>query len=147
MNHLRSANESLSKQIEKLQKNRLAIVEELMYQCSLNTCLRFETQNFLKYSCQKYHGNKSTTPTPIPHQNSYSKSSSTSSIDSSTTDGSSSSQDIIIKKYGLIYNTRSRGRRKESSRSERSGGLIRWLSLSDVPLDGSIVCVGSYGEV
>ncbi|KAJ9677093.1 hypothetical protein PVL29_022207 [Vitis rotundifolia] len=74
MNKFRHANESLSKQVQKLQKNRLGIIEELMYQRSLNACLRFERQNYLtppilsKNSSQESHGNK--TPTPIPHHNS-----------------------------------------------------------------------------
>ncbi|CBI15407.3 unnamed protein product, partial [Vitis vinifera] len=152
MNKFRHANESLSKQIEKLRKNRFGIIEELMYQRSLNACLRFESQNFLtppilsKNSSQESHGNK--TPTPIPHHNSYSKSSSSSSIDKTTIDSSSSSERSISKKYGLIHNIRRWGRRKDNPRlvvssSERSsrenspfkaGGLIRRLSMSDVPL-------------
>ncbi|XP_034673472.1 protein CHUP1, chloroplastic-like [Vitis riparia] len=152
MNKFRHANESLSKQIEKLRKNRFGIIEELMYQRSLNACLRFESQNYLtppilrKNSSQESHGNK--TPTPIPHHNSYSKSSSSSSIDRTTIDSSSSSERSISKKYGLIHNIRRWGRRKDNPRlvvssSERSsrenspfkaGGLIRRLSMSDVPL-------------
>ena len=165
MNNFRHANESLSKQIEILKKNRLAIIEELMYHRSLNTCLRFESQNFLN-SSQESHGNYKT-PTPIPHHNSYSKSSSTSSRDSSTTiDSSSSSQESIRKKYLLVHNIRISGRCKGNSRfgvssSERSspvkaGRLIRsWLSMSDVPLQRNIeddrkikrVWVRSIGEV
>ena len=152
MNKFRHANESLSKQIEKLRKNRFGIIEELMYQRSLNACLRFESQNYLtppilsKNSSQESHGNK--TPTPIPHHNSYSKSSSSSSIDRTTIDSSSSSERSISKKYGLIHNIRRWGRQKDNPRlvvssSERSsrenspfkaGGLIRRLSMSDVPL-------------
>ena len=164
MNNFRHANESLSKQIEILKKNRLAIIEQLMYHRSLNTCLRFESQNFLN-SSQESHGNYKTL-TPIPHHNSYRKSSSTSSRDSSTTiDSSSSSQESISKKYLLVHNIRISGRRKGNSRfgvssSERSspvkaGLLIRRLSMSDVPLQRNIeddrkikrVWVRSIGEV
>ncbi|KAJ9187318.1 hypothetical protein P3X46_002787 [Hevea brasiliensis] len=43
---LKLHNEYLWNQVERLQKNRFSMVEELVYQRWLNTCLRYEIQNY-----------------------------------------------------------------------------------------------------
>ncbi|CAL9126498.1 unnamed protein product [Musa textilis] len=45
INHLRHANEDLSKQVEGLQMNRFSEVEELVYLRWVNACLRYELRN------------------------------------------------------------------------------------------------------
>eukprot|EP01018_Ginkgo_biloba_P028111 Gb_27995 [translate_table: standard] len=45
-NHLRHANEDLSKQVEGLQMNRFSEVEELVYLRWVNACLRYELRNY-----------------------------------------------------------------------------------------------------
>ncbi|XP_031287973.1 protein CHUP1, chloroplastic-like [Pistacia vera] len=46
MRILRHINEDLLKEVEKLQRNRFNVVEELVYQRWLNACLRFETHKY-----------------------------------------------------------------------------------------------------
>ncbi|KAA8542304.1 hypothetical protein F0562_023560 [Nyssa sinensis] len=46
MSSLSLANENLTKQAERLQKYRFGMIEELVYQRWLNTCLRIELQSY-----------------------------------------------------------------------------------------------------
>ncbi|KAM1340591.1 hypothetical protein ACFX2H_038959 [Malus domestica] len=143
---LKHTNEGLSRQVEKLQKNRFDMVEQLVYQRWLYACLRFET---LIHS----------SPSPDTSKHDLSPSSHTSStslsdeITETTTIGSSSSsQSNKIKKSGFMQSImtwggrRRRGRRKEeeedmdySSALPSKRDLIRRFSTSMVPVKASML--------
>ncbi|KAM1238577.1 hypothetical protein ACFX2I_039265 [Malus domestica] len=143
---LKHTNEGLSRQVEKLQKNRFDMVEQLVYQRWLYACLRFET---LIHS----------SPSPDTSKHDLSPSSHTSStslsdeITETTTIGSSSSsQSNKIKKSGFMQSIktwggrRRRRRRKEkeedmdySSALPSKRDLIRRFSTSMVPVKASML--------
>ncbi|TQD74699.1 hypothetical protein C1H46_039776 [Malus baccata] len=143
---LKHTNEGLSRQVEKLQKNRFDMVEQLVYQRWLYTCLRFET---LIHS----------SPSPDTSKHDLSPSSHTSStslrdeITETTTIGSSSSsQSNKIKKSGFMQSIktwggrRRRRRRKEeeedmdySSALPSKRDLVRRFSTSMVPVKASML--------
>ncbi|XP_043715636.1 protein CHUP1, chloroplastic-like [Telopea speciosissima] len=50
VNNLKIANEDLSKKIERIQKGKFSVVEELVYQLWVNACLRHEIQNHQRCS-------------------------------------------------------------------------------------------------
>ncbi|CAN6714255.1 unnamed protein product [Malus baccata var. baccata] len=141
---LKHTNEGLSRQVEKLQKNRFDMVEQLVYQRWLYTCLRFET---LIHS----------SPSPDTSKHDLSPSSHTSStslsdeITETTTIGSSSSsQSNKIKKSGFMQSIKTwvgrRRRRKEeeedmdySSALPSKRDLVRRFSTSMVPVKASML--------
>ncbi|XP_050150289.1 protein CHUP1, chloroplastic-like isoform X2 [Malus sylvestris] len=144
---LKHTNEGLSRQVEKLQKNRFDMVEQLVYQRWLYACLRFET---LIHS----------SPSPDTSKHDLSPSSHTSStslsdeITETTTIGSSSSsQSNKIKKSGFMQSIktwvgrrRRRRRRKEeeedmdySSALPSKRDLVRRFSTSMVPVKASML--------
>ncbi|CAN6577983.1 unnamed protein product [Malus baccata var. baccata] len=145
---LKHTNEGLSRQVEKLQKNRFDMVEQLVYQRWLYTCLRFET---LIHS----------SPSPDTSKHDLSPSSHTSStslsdeITETTTIGSSSSsQSNKIKKSGFMQSIktwggrRRRRRRKEEEEEEdmdyssalpSKRDLVRRFSTSMVPVKASML--------
>ncbi|KAB2633681.1 protein CHUP1 [Pyrus ussuriensis x Pyrus communis] len=146
---LKHTNEDLSRQVEKLQKNRFDMVEQLVYQRWLYACLRFET---LIHS----------SPSPDTSKHDLSPSSHTSSaslsdeITETTTIGSSSSsQSNKIKKSGFMQNIKTWGRRRRRRRSKEEEeeeedmdysnalpskrDLVRRFSTSMVPVKASML--------
>jgi hypothetical protein len=101
---LRHANEELQEQVERLQKNRFNMVQELVYQRWIHTCLRYEIQNHQNQSrktleSQKPHEktNPSRKLRTFHNISSNTTSAESEEIDSSTFDSSSSSQQISKK--------------------------------------------------
>lgn len=157
---LKHANEDLSKQVERLQKNRFGMVEELVYQRWLNTCLRFETQKYQiqsrKPQNQKsYEESKQRISDSEPDFDSISSCTSSTEIDkndSSTNESSSSSQRSTTRKCILIFNIKKWIRSRDDSNTvlspERSSrenpasrnGPIHRFSTSMVPPKPSMLC-------
>ncbi|PON86530.1 hypothetical protein TorRG33x02_177240 [Trema orientale] len=162
---LRSGNEELSRQIEKLQIDRFDMVEELVYQRWLHSCLRFEIQSNDKPHRETSKNNLSknpfmnsddkTKPSISYHSsNSNVSSNSTSSTDSdqveSITFGSSSSSQYSTRtSFGLMQKFKNWGRRSKDDSSFASSaekrrnsmkrtGLIRRFSTSMVPENSSM---------
>ncbi|KAK2663572.1 hypothetical protein Ddye_002146 [Dipteronia dyeriana] len=132
MSILRHTNEDLSKEVERLQKNRYDIVEELVYQRWLNACLRFEIQGYRTPSISRID----------------SSSTESNGIDSSSTTGSSlNSQRSIGKKYGFMQRIKRWGSRNKddlssassTNNSRRGIGPIRRFSASVVPSRPSVL--------
>ncbi|GMP33128.1 hypothetical protein CsSME_00006587 [Camellia sinensis var. sinensis] len=144
--NLRLANEELLKQVDRLQRNRFGMVEELMYQRWLNACLRFETQNsqnpqpktpktdFLRKNSSSEFHKKNEQPSSDSTLDSISSSESDENT-SSTIDSSSSSQKCVRKKFSLIHKITRLGARKDETGSIQSPGLIRRFSTSSVHLN------------
>ncbi|CAL5372115.1 unnamed protein product [Camellia sinensis] len=144
--NLRLANEELLKQVDRLQRNRFGMVEELMYQRWLNACLRFETQNsqnpqpktpktdFLRKNSSSEFHKKNEQPSSDSTLDSISSSESNENT-SSTIDSSSSSQKCVRKKFSLIHKITRLGARKDETGSIQSPGLIRRFSTSSVHLN------------
>ncbi|KAK3225615.1 hypothetical protein Dsin_005477 [Dipteronia sinensis] len=132
MSILRHTNEDLSKEVERLQKNRYNMVEELVYQRWLNACLRFELQDYRTPSISRID----------------SSSTESNEIDSSSTTGSSlNSQRSIGKKYGFMQRIKRWGSRSKDDlisasttrSSRREIGPNRRYSASMVPLRPSML--------
>lgn len=158
-NRLRHANEERSGEVEKLQKNRFNMVEELVYQRWLNACMRFESKNYklqlrtleCDHPRPKSHKRPCKQPVLDPifdNSSRTSRSSESEEIDSSTVWSSSSSQRSIEKISSVIHRikswgrTRIRRRSKDLSHDNKSStqtSLIRRFSDSMVPSKPSIL--------
>ncbi|XP_050257732.1 protein CHUP1, chloroplastic-like isoform X2 [Quercus robur] len=156
---LRHANKELQERVERLQSDRFDMVEELVYQRWIRTCLRLEIQNqekqlgkTSKCDSRKDSSKKSHEKTkPVmsdPGFGSIFSSSSTESDEmvSTTIDSSSSSQRSCAKRLGVIQNIKRWGRSKDDSSTvlshpqawssrgnSLSSGLFRRFSLSIIP--------------
>ena len=156
---LRHANKELQERVERLQSHRFDMVEELVYQRWIRTCLRLEIQNQEKQlgktsqcDSRKDSSKKSHEKTkPVmsdPGFGSIFSSSSTESDEmvSNTIDSSSSSQRSCAKRLGVIHNIKRWGRSKDDSSTvlshpqawssrgnSLSSGLFRRFSLSIIP--------------
>ncbi|XP_024030778.1 protein CHUP1, chloroplastic [Morus notabilis] len=162
---LRCGNQELSKQIERFQKDRFTMVEELVYQRWLHSCLRFEIQNkenprretseiSLKNDPFQNFDEKNKSPSSYP-SSSYSISSNISSstetdqVESTTIGSSSSSQNSITSKTpNFMQRIKNFGRCKDDSsaaallaekrkKSKSRTGLIRRFSTSKVLVNSS----------
>lgn len=165
---LRCGNEELSRQIERLQKDRFNMVEELVYQRWLQSCLRFEIQNkgtalhetsenSLKNDSLLNSDEKIKSPTSNP-SSSYSISSNTSSstesdqVESTVIGSSPSSQNGTSKSSSFMRKMKVFGRCKDDSsvallaekrrNSKSRTGLIRRFSMSMVPVKGESIVAG-----
>ncbi|KAG7944487.1 hypothetical protein I3843_15G105100 [Carya illinoinensis] len=151
LSSLKHANEELQDQVERLQKNRFDMVEELVYQRWIHTCLRFEIQNHQnksiktskcdssKASSQESH-EKTKPLMSDPRFDSISSDTSAESdeIYSSTTyDSSSSSQRSSADRLGVTSSIKRWGRSKDDRTSRGDSlsrsGLIRRFFMSVVP--------------
>ncbi|KAK6261282.1 hypothetical protein QUC31_007098 [Theobroma cacao] len=155
ISELRHANGDLSEQVERLQKSRFDMVEELVYQRWLNACLRAEIQGHQKSSrktLQKelpkpsdHKPRKITTQDPdMNSTSSYTSSTESEDTDSSTIESSSSGHISISKNSGIGHNSSWRSsmdgssvvssldKSSTGSPLERTG-IIRRLSNSMVP--------------
>lgn len=157
---LSHANKELQEQVERLQNDRFDMVEELVYQRWIRTCLRLEMQNHAnqlgktsKCDSRKDSSKKSHEKTkPVmsdPGFGSIFSNSSTESdeTDSATIDSSSSSQRSSAKRLGVIHNIKRWGRSKDDSSAVLSHsqawssrgnslsrtGLFRRFSMSIIP--------------
>lgn len=141
ISELRHANGDLSKEVERLQKSRFDMVEELVYQRWLNTCLRAEIQyhqaspsKTLQKEFQKASDQKprkiSIQYSDLNSNSSYTSSTDSEDIDSSTIGSSSSSQ-------GSISKNSSPDKSSIGSPLERTG-TIRGFSTSMAPSNTSI---------
>ncbi|KAF5468972.1 hypothetical protein F2P56_013078 [Juglans regia] len=174
LSSLKHANEELQDQVERLQKNRFNMVEELVYQRWIHTCLRFEIQNHQnqsietskcdssKASSQKSH-EKTKSLMSDPRFDSISSDTSAESdeIYSSTTyDSSSSSQRSTAKRLGVILSMKRWGRSKDDRPSRGDSlsrsGLIHRFFMSMVPSkqpmlrktgDGSVITLSKKQEL
>lgn len=145
---LRHNNEDLSEEIEKLQRNKFNMVEELVYQKWLNACLRFETQqhqtasrrascDLNTYATHKAEKEAKQLVLDLSFDMSSSPTSSSNEsneIDSSTStkspSSSNSQRSINNKKSGFVNSIKAWGiRSKDDSRN----CLIRHHSISMVP--------------
>ncbi|XP_059643946.1 protein CHUP1, chloroplastic-like isoform X2 [Cornus florida] len=147
LSSLRLVNENLRKQAERLQKNRFEMVEELVYQRWLNTCLRLEVQDYKtpRQSISSSDSHEKTSKLSFDYNfDSISSNAFTSESDKITTttiDSSSTNQTSVHKKYGLIQYIKRWGRsRYDTSAAPTQGrsppsrkGLIRRFSTSMVP--------------
>lgn len=129
---LRHANEDLSRQIEILQRNRFDMVQELVYQRWLQSCLRFEIQN--KSNPPRQNSSKpklSSIPCPNSHveiepllldsSSSYTSSTDHSGeVDTTTIESSSSSQKSREKSPFLTHNIKRWRRRSKDDKSGNS---------------------------
>lgn len=165
---LRCGNEELSRKIERLQKDRFNMVEELVYQRWLQSCLRFEIQNkgtalhetsenSLKNDSLLNSDEKIKSPTSNT-SSSYSISSNTSSstesdqVESTVIGGSPSSQNGTSKSSSFMRKMKTFGRCKDDSsvallaekrrNSKSRTGLIRRFSTSMVPVKGESIVAG-----
>lgn len=150
ISRLRHTNEDLSRQFERLQKNKFEMVQERVYQRWLYTCLRFETQIHNSSSHKSHEKNEPLISSNPSYDSPSSHTSSTSlsdEIETTTIDSSSSSsQRNINKKSGFIHRIKRWGRSKDESDaislSDRSSGgnslskkgLVRRFSTSMVPV-------------
>lgn len=158
---LRHANEELEDQVERLQKNRFNMVQELVYQRWIHTCLRFEIQNHQnqsrktlkcddsrKDSTQKPHEKTNPLSSDPGFHNISSNTSPAESdeIDSTTFDSSSSSQ--ISKKTQVEASTKSletltfrRARRVSFNDSVRSveSTYLDEPSSATLPMDSHVL--------
>ncbi|KAJ0049680.1 hypothetical protein Pint_16400 [Pistacia integerrima] len=124
MRILRHTNEDLSKEVEKLQRNRFNMVEELVYQRWLNACLGLKHRK-IKHHQERPHGNDSST---------------------STESSSNSQRSVNSNKSGFVHSIKSWGRSSKddfiaASSPDKScrrslftrNGLIHRHSTSMVP--------------
>lgn len=167
---LTRANEDLSKEVERLQKNRFDIVEELVYQRWLSVCLRYEMQDH--QTPRKTSENKiykildqkpyQRTKPLISEATTDSYSSQTTSTqseedDCSTFVTSSSSRSSIYKKFrnGIKMFGKNKGDFSvdlSPNKSTRASplkriGLIRRFSTSMVPSKSSMFCKKTVQEL
>lgn len=144
VNKLKNTNKDLSRQVEKLQKNRFDMVEQLVYQRWLYACLRFET---LIHSSSSPDTSKHDLS---PSSHTCSASLSDEITETITTSSSSSSQSNKIKKSGFMQNIKTwGGRRRRRSKEEEdmdySNALpskrdfVRRFSTSMVPVKASML--------
>ncbi|PQP91915.1 protein CHUP1 chloroplastic [Prunus yedoensis var. nudiflora] len=130
ISRLRHTNEDLSRQFERLQKNKFEMVQERVYQSWLYTCLRFETQIHNSSSHKSHEKNGPLISSNPSYDSPSSHTSSTSlsdEIETTTIDSSSSSsQRNVNKKSGFIHRIKRWGRSKDESDaislSDRSSG-------------------------
>ncbi|XVF50663.1 hypothetical protein PTKIN_Ptkin04bG0120000 [Pterospermum kingtungense] len=152
---LRHANGDLSKEVERLQNSRFDMVEEVVSQRWLNTCLRAEIQyhqtsprKTLQTELQKASDQKTCKiSTQYPDMNStssYTSSTDSNGTDSSTIGSSSSSQRSISKNSGIGHSTSRRRTIDDSSVVSspdkpsigsplEKSGIIRRFSTSMAP--------------
>ncbi|XP_044466160.1 protein CHUP1, chloroplastic-like isoform X1 [Mangifera indica] len=146
---LRHNNEDLSKEVEKLQRNKFNMVEELVYQKWLNACLRFETQqhqtasrrascDLNTYATHKAEKEAKQLVLDLSFDMSSSPTSSSNEsneIDSSTStkspSSSNSQRSINNKKSGFVHSIKAWGIRR--SKDDSGNCLIRRHSISMVP--------------
>lgn len=128
---LRSSNEDLLEQVERLQKQRYGMVEELVYQRWLNSCLRFEVQSHHETPRRSYR----TQSLSDRNSSSQSRGSSTSSgplgSESAFITSSLGSKSGISRKTSLAQKVKTWGRSKIDS--NKNNGLIRRFSTSILP--------------
>ncbi|PQP93253.1 protein CHUP1 chloroplastic [Prunus yedoensis var. nudiflora] len=130
ISRLRHTNEDLSRQFERLQKNKFEMVQERVYQRWLYTSLRFETQIHNSSSHKSHEKNEPLISSNPSYDSPSSHTSSTSlsdEIETTTIDSSSSSsQRNVNKKSGFIHRIKRWGRSKDESDaislSDRSSG-------------------------
>ncbi|BBH04080.1 Hydroxyproline-rich glycoprotein family protein [Prunus dulcis] len=150
ISRLRHTNADLSRQFERLQKNRFEMVQERVYQRWLYTCLRFETQIHNSSSHKSHEKNEpliSSNPSYYSPSSHASSTSLSDEIETTTIDSSSSSsQRSINKKSGFIHRIKRWGRSNDESDaislSDRSSGgnslskkgLVRRFSTAMVPV-------------
>ncbi|KAL3529286.1 hypothetical protein ACH5RR_008608 [Cinchona calisaya] len=140
---LRDVNKNLTEQVDKLHRDRLSILEELVYQRWLNTCLRFELEDYRSPSPKK---TKPNVCRKLDFSRSDSYSSGISSVESeevtnTTTTSSSGSENTNNKKKGLLQIVKKWGRSKDNSSANASdrrsfpskAGKIRRFSTSSMP--------------
>ncbi|GLU13323.1 hypothetical protein SLE2022_299620 [Rubroshorea leprosula] len=147
---LRHANEDLLKGVERLQKNRFDMVEELVYQRWLNARLRFEMQDHQTPSRKTFRNELEKNSGQDPYQktkqlisypnsegfSSLTLSSENEDIDSSTTESSSYSQRSIIKGSCLIHGVKRFRRNKDnlsvdsSTNKSSIGSPLQSIALS-----------------
>lgn len=143
LSRLRHVNKNLIEQVDKLHRSRLSILEELVYQRLLNTCLRFELEDYHSPSPKKINPNVSRKLDFRSNSNSSGISSIESDEVTNTTRSSSSSENTKKKKKGLLQNIKIWGRSKNisSANTSESGfipskaGKIRRFSTSSIPPD------------
>ncbi|GMY15385.1 protein CHUP1, chloroplastic-like isoform X2 [Fagus crenata] len=135
---LRHANKELQEQVKRLQEDRFDMVEALVYQRWIHTCLRFEienhenqTRNTSKCDPRKDSSKKSHEKTqpvmsdPGFDSNFYNSSTESDEMDSTTIDSSPSSQRSSTKRFGAIHNIKRWGRSKDDSSAVLSHSLAR----------------------
>lgn len=153
ISRLKHVNKNLTEQVDKLHTDRLSILEELVYQRWLNTCLRFELENHCSPSpktikpnvCRRSDLQSDTLFNGI-------SSAESDEISNSTTTSSSSSENTKSRKKGLLQNIKRWGRSKDGSSANASEsrsflsktGKIRRFSTSSIP--SSILGLRNRGE-
>lgn len=151
---LRHVNEELSEQVENLQRNRFDMVEELVYQKWLYTCLRFEANHHQKQirkaSIQDYSKKSDKEYSDSENDSISSNATFTESddIETTTLESSSSSQSSSSNRNSSFLNKIKRWKKgkdyinKISLKGRNSpsrNGAIRRFSMSAVESDSSVM--------
>ncbi|XP_027167361.1 protein CHUP1, chloroplastic-like [Coffea eugenioides] len=153
ISRLKNVNKNLTEQVDKLHNDRLSILEELVYQRWLSTCLRFELGDHCSPSPKKIKPNVCRRSDLRSDSLSSGISSAESDeISNSTTTSSSSSENTKNKKKGFLQNIKRWGRRRDGSTDNASeswsfpskAGKIRRFSTSSIP--SSILGLRNRGE-
>lgn len=142
ISRLKNVNKNLTEKVDKLHNDRLSILEELVYQRWLNTCLRFELGDHCSPSPKKLKRNVCRRSDLRSDSLSSGISSAESDeISNSTTTSSSSGENTKNKKKGFLQNIKRWGRSKDGSTDNASeswsfpskAGKIRRFSTSSIP--------------
>lgn len=151
-NRLKGDNHHLSEKVEELHKNRFSILEELVYQRRLNSCLRFEVQDHYspqpRKTCRKlcFQSEDDSKTTSLDPGSELSSTDSdeiaNTTIDSCCSSTSSSPSVKSKKNFSTIFNIKRWGGGRSSNDSSpdvktrsfgRKPGLLRRFSMSSVP--------------
>ncbi|XP_062029141.1 protein CHUP1, chloroplastic-like [Rosa rugosa] len=140
---LRHTNEDLSRQVERLQNNRFDMVQQLVYQRWLHTCLRLEIQshNSSKISNPTYDSASPQTSTTTLSDEMFE----TTTVELDSSSSSSQRSSSTDKKSGFMHSIKRWGIRKSKDARSSDGnsfskkGLVRRFSTSMVPEKVSIL--------
>ncbi|XP_050377924.1 protein CHUP1, chloroplastic-like [Argentina anserina] len=140
---LRHTNEDLSRQVERLQNNRFDMVQQLVYQRWLNTCLRLEIQshNSRKISDRSYESVSPQTSTTSLSDDVFD----TTTVELDSSCSSSQRSSTTDKKSGFMHSIKRWGTRRSKDAWSSGGnsfskkGLVRRFSTSMVPEKASIL--------
>lgn len=142
LSKLRYTNEDLLLQVERLQNNRFDMVQELVYQRWLHTCLRLEIQTHKSSKISNPSSDSASSQTSTTNLSDEMFETTTMDMDSSS---SSSQTSSTGKKFGFIHSIKKWGARRSKDERSTGGnsfskkGLVRRFSTSMVPVKASIL--------
>lgn len=142
LSKLTYTNEDLLLQVERLQNNRFDMVQELVYQRWLHTCLRLEIQTHKSSKISNPSSDSASSQTSITNLSDEMFETTTMDMDSSS---SSSQTSSTGKKFGFMHSIkmwgaiRSKDERSSGGNSFSKKGLVRRFSTSMVPVKASIL--------